>query len=338
MLRDRLARRRAIVFSLLVAFCLVLVSVSRTPPVESLREGVNFAVAPIQETLAEGARSVRALASAVGEIDRLRRENAAFAGRLEELEQQIAQLEAVRADNERLSELLETRSTLGRETVVAQVVARQASQFERGVTLDRGTDAGIEVGDAVLSEGGALAGTIVEVGRSHATARLLSDTRSLVIGIDVATRATGEVTGRLSAPLAMGNVPITEEIAAGDLVVTAGLSLGRAARSFYPRGLLVGRVVDVLVDPGAIVQTALVEPAADLDHLERVLVITDYEPPSIPGPGESPEPEPFDPLEEMDAEEELLEDVDDLDPSPAEPTRRPRARRTEGPTGLDEAP
>jgi rod shape-determining protein MreC len=329
--RDRLARRRAIVFVLLVASCLLLLSVSRTGPVESVREGVNFAVAPIQGALADAARSVRALASAVGEIERLRRENADYAGRLHDLEQEIAQLESVRVDNDRLSELLETRATLDRETVVAQVVAREATQFERNVTLDRGADAGIEIGDAVLSEGGALAGTIVEVGRSHATARLLSDTRSLVIGIDVASRATGEITGRLSAPLAMGNIPVTDAVAVDDLVITAGLNLGRAARSFYPRGLLVGRVVDVLSDPGAIVQTALLQPAADLDHLERVLVIIDYEPPSIAPPLEEPE-QGFIDLPEDAGDGPVIDEIVQLGPDPAEPTRKPRARRSEEPS------
>jgi hypothetical protein len=59
--------------------------------------------------------------------------------------------------------------------------------------------------------------------------------------------------------------------------VTAGLELGGGVRSPYPKGLLIGQVVDVRRDANAVVQTAYLQPAANLDKLEFVLVITDYE-------------------------------------------------------------
>ena len=282
MLRDRSTRRRGVTFAILVAACLMLLAVGRSAPAEELRSGVNFALAPIRETLADSTRSLADVIGAITEIDQMRRENLDMSARLEELQQEVAQLEAVRAENLRLNRLLKTQRTLDRQTVAAQVIGRQVTQFERVITLDRGEEAGIELHDAVLSEGGALAGTVVEVGQGYSSVRLLNDTRSLVIGLDVKSRATGEITGRLSAPLAMGNIPITNDIAVGDQVVTAGIDMGRRFRSFYPKGLLIGDVVDVQHDPGAIVQTALVQPAAELDTIEEVLVITDYAAPQPP--------------------------------------------------------
>ena len=63
----------------------------------------------------------------------------------------------------------------------------------------------------------------------------------------------------------------------GEEVFTAGIELGGGIRSPYPKGLLIGRVVDVKRDPNDVVQTVYLEPAADLDHLEFVLIITDYQ-------------------------------------------------------------
>jgi rod shape-determining protein MreC len=133
-------------------------------------------------------------------------------------------------------------------------------------------------------------GIVVEVGSDHAFVRLLSDTRSLVIGLDVTSRATGEIRGRLSSPLAMLNVPVTQRVEIDDRVVSAGLDLGRGYRSSVPKGLLIGRVVDVRRDPAAVVQTALVEPAADLEGLELALVITDQRGPRPPAAEGTPEP------------------------------------------------
>jgi rod shape-determining protein MreC len=178
-------------------------------------------------------------------------------------------------ENRRLARLLEVRDRVDHATVAAGVISRQATQFERVLTIDRGSASGIREGDPVLSEGGALAGRISEVGENWASVMLISDTRSLVIGLDSRTRGTGEVTGRLSAPLAMGNIPRTDRIEVNDRVVTAGITLGRRFQSAFPRGIPIGRVVDVQAEPGAIVQTALVQPTADLDRIEDVLVIVD---------------------------------------------------------------
>ena len=68
--------------------------------------------------------------------------------------------------------------------MLAEVIGREATQFERVMTLDRGRDAGIELGDAVLADGGALVGSIVEVGPTYSFVRLLSDSRSRVVGRD----------------------------------------------------------------------------------------------------------------------------------------------------------
>jgi cell shape-determining protein MreC len=75
----------------------------------------------------------------------------------------------------------------------------------------------------------------------------------------------------------MEQIDSGETVVQGDEVVTAGLELGGGVRSPYPKGLLIGQVVDVRRDANAVVQTAYLQPAANLDKLEFVLVITDYE-------------------------------------------------------------
>ncbi len=59
--------------------------------------------------------------------------------------------------------------------------------------------------------------------------------------------------------------------------MTAGIELGGGVRSPYPKGLLIGQVVDVKPLANDVVQTAFLQPAAQLDKLEYLLVITDYE-------------------------------------------------------------
>ena len=109
---------------------------------------------------------------------------------------------------------------------------------------------------------------------------LISDTRSLVAGRDNRTEATGNVVGRLSAPWPWTEIPRTDKVSDQRPHRHAGRQPRQALPLGLPQGLPIGRVVDVIEEPGDVVKTALVQPEADLEHLEHVLVITDDQGPS----------------------------------------------------------
>ncbi len=289
MLRDRATRRHLFVLVVLVGLCLVMLVVSGSAPIREFRRGIQFAVSPMQDTLADGTRSVTAVIGAFSEIDSLRRENDELRFNVERLEDQIASLETVMDENTSLAKLLGVKKSLDHKTVAAGVTSYSSTQFERVVTLDKGEEAGIVARAPVLSEGGALAGRIIDVGQGWAEVMLLSDPRMTVAGLDSRTAATGDVSGRLDSPLEMTAIQRTDQVEVTDRIVTLGASVGRRFRSPYPKGLLIGRVLDVRAEPGEILKTALVQPAADLEHLQRVLVITDHEIP--PQKGDDPSPD-----------------------------------------------
>jgi rod shape-determining protein MreC len=283
-------RRRIVLYVVLIAMSMLLLAASQSGPIQSLRNGVKYAFDPVQEVLAGGARSVGSIFTAFAEVDTLRKENRDLQAQLTAAIQQVQQLEVLRAENAKLSEALGTRKALDYKTAAAFVVARSPSQLERTITLDRGMDAGIEVGDAVLAPGGALAGVVTAVYDGSTDVRLLSDPRSLHIGRAATSRATGEIVGNFSSPLRMEKVAATETLTVGDTVVTAG-TLVKGFKALLPRDLLIGTIVEVTDDATSFEKSALIQPAADLDRLEAVLVITSYNAPQIFDPEATPEPE-----------------------------------------------
>lgn len=270
-------RRQGLVYVLLVAASMLLLAFSGAPPLLELRRGVGFALAPMQAGLREGAVQVTSVFSTIAELERLRRANAELERRAQELEAENRSLESVRVENERLAELLDVRSSLEYETVAAEVISRQASEAERVISLDRGSDDGVSIGDPVIGAGGALVGQVEDVGGNFSRVLLLNDTRFVVVGLVEGSRATGEVWGQLERPLSMLRIPSTDEVVVGESVVTAGIELEQGVRSSFPKGLLIGTVIDVQRSPNQVVQTALLQPTVPLDRLEYVLVITDYE-------------------------------------------------------------
>lgn len=276
-LATKAARRRGIVFTVLLVITLLLMAFSSNPAVRGLQNGVSFAFRPIQGALDEAARGVASVAAAITEIDRLRVDNAALHAENDRLATENARLQEIRRENDQLTSLLQLRAGFDYKTTAAGVIARESSEFRRLVVLDKGTSAGIAVGDVAVAEGGALAGRVVEVGPDSAKVVLLTDSESTVIGQLTTNAATGEVVGQLGGVLVMEQIDSGETVAVGDEVVTAGIELGSGVRSAYPKGLLIGQVVDIRRDANAVVQTAYLQPAAHLDKLEFLLVITDYQ-------------------------------------------------------------
>ncbi|NJD26924.1 MAG: rod shape-determining protein MreC [Chloroflexi bacterium] len=280
------ARRRTVAYVALLTVSLLLVAISSNPLVRDLQNGVAFAFRPVQTAVDGVARDVSSILGTIAEIDRLRLENEALRSENEHLRNENAQAKEIQRQNEELVALLQLRTGLEFQTEPVTVIARESSEARRTVIIDRGSDDGLEAGDVVVAGGGALVGRIATVGPNFARIVLISDSTSTVVGQLLSSTATGQVVGQLGGALIMQDVDSLAEVVVGEEVFTAGIELGGGIRSPYPKGLLIGRVVDVARDPNEVVQTVFLEPAANLDRLEYLLVITNYEG-GLTGPLES---------------------------------------------------
>jgi rod shape-determining protein MreC len=277
LLANKSLRRKGVAYVAMMVASLVLLTISSNPLLRDLQHGIAFAFRPVQIAVDGIAQDVTSIAATIAEIDRLRQENAALQAENDQLEAESRSAAEARRENEVLTGLLQLRNGLAYETRPVSVIARESSEARRSLVIDRGTDDGLKVGQVVIASGGALAGRVSEVGPNFAHIVLISDSSSTVVGQLLGSAATGVVRGQLGGALVMVDVDSAAEVTIGDEVFTAGIELGGGIRSPYPKGLLIGRVVDVKRDPNEVVQTVFLEPAAPLDRLEFLLVITDYE-------------------------------------------------------------
>jgi len=285
----RVARRRAVTYVALLATSLLLIAISANPIVKDLQSGMQYAVKPIQGGVDGVFHGVRSIGLAISDIDRLRVENDKLRTENEQLTLENRLSAEVRRENDQLTALLQLRSGFEFKTLAAAVIGRESSEIRRVITIDRGDDDGLAVGQVVIAAGEALAGRITEVGPNFARVTLISDSTSTVIGQLLNSSATGKVIGQLGTVLPMKDVDSTAKVSIGEEVFTAGIELEGGIRSPFPKGLLIGQVVDIVNDPNEVVQTVYVQPAAALDRLEYVLVILDYEG-GLPTPTESGPP------------------------------------------------
>ena len=287
MFANRPARRRAVAYLTLLVASLLMLAVSANPLILDLQRGVAFAFRPVQVTLDGFGHDLSSIVAAIGEIDALRTENEALRSENDRIQQNALQAKEIRRQNDLLTGLLQLRSGFEYKTVAATVIARESIEVQQRITLDRGTDDGVSIGDVVIAVGGALVGRVVDVRQTSSIVQLISDPGSTVIGQLFMSAATGEVTGQLPNSLIMRNIDAAATVGLGEEVVTAGIELAGGIRSPYPKGLVIGLIIDVRRDANEVVQTGFVEPAASLDRLEFVLVITDYRG-GLPAPEDQP--------------------------------------------------
>jgi rod shape-determining protein MreC len=274
---NKQARRRGVVFAILIAATLLLMAFSGNPFVQDLQRGLSFALRPFQGALAGVADGMAGVAGAITEIDQLRSDNTALRAENERLGNENARLRALKQENDDMAALLQLQSGFDHQTVAVRVIGREMLETRRVVTIDKGSDDGIELGDVVVVQGGALAGKVTDIGPTYAKVTLISDSTSTVGGKLLNSGETGDIVGQAGGVLVMRNIDSAVEVGIDEEVFTAGLELLGGIRSPYPPGLIIGSVVDVERDANDVVQTAFLAPAANLDSFDLALVITDYD-------------------------------------------------------------
>jgi rod shape-determining protein MreC len=98
------------------------------------------------------------------------------------------------------------------------------------------------------------------------------DGQSSVAAIIERTRDNGMVRGNNTLTFEDGlcrmiNLPLDSDVVEGDRVITSGLD------DVFPKGIYIGRVIEVLDEKRDMYKTAIIQPGADFQRLEEVLVI-----------------------------------------------------------------
>ena len=276
--------RSGLWFAAATVFSLLLLLASRTGPALTLQEVTARALDPVRGAIAGVGSGIAGFVTAIGEIDRLRKENDRLRNELASAQARLAELREAAAENAQLRGLLGLTKTLQMNLLPVRILARDPSNLTWEVGIDAGTNDGVAVGMPVVADAnghGALAGSVVAVESDTATVRLVVDARSSVVALDQQTRALGLVQGQLGGQLVMVQVRATDSIVVGDTIVSAGLVLTDAggasiARSPYPSGLLIGTVQAAELDSDALTRTGFVLPAVAFPQIERMLVVLHF--------------------------------------------------------------
>ncbi|MDR3724433.1 MAG: rod shape-determining protein MreC [Terracidiphilus sp.] len=187
-------------------------------------------------------------------IDRLRLEQASL---LEDARQ-----------GQRLQSMLGFQQSYIYTTLPAQAIGSSGSDLSRVFYIDKGSANGLKSDMAVITADG-IVGKVRDVFPHTAQVLAVNDQTSGAGVILETTRTRGILRGNAAGQLEIVGIMSDQRIKPGEKVLTAGGDM------IFPRGLPVGEVVKVLPDPDRdSCILVLIKPAAHLDRLDEVLVIT----------------------------------------------------------------
>jgi len=264
--------RNAILLFLLVAVVLWSVSVTAagggrlTPLAAALRE----AVAPVQGGLYRVSDQVYQVFAYPLQLVQATRQNRQLEQQVANLRAQVYSLEEYRSEAQRLETILNYHpvyaSSYGK--LVAGVTGRNAGNWFRTLTINRGSRAGVAPNLPVVTPDG-LVGRVLDVTPDTAEVLLITDPRSGVGSMIMETRVPGIVAGGSSGTgeISLTNIPIIQDVQPGQTVVTSGTG------SYFPQGIPIGVVAKVANEPAGLFKTATLNPFADLNRLEEVIVL-----------------------------------------------------------------
>ena len=252
---------------LIISLTVLSFSAIRLSETEFLRKMVLEAAAPVEDTINISLQNLHDvwkrylfLVGLEDENRRLRKQNADLTEQLNRYRE--GSLEAMR-----LQKLLELREGFPPRAVAARVIDRNRSSLFKTLLINKGTADGLRVGLAVLSDQGVV-GRIIEISWHASRVLLLIDGNSNIDGLIQRSRAQGILQGAGSAGCSLKYISRAEEVLAGDVVISSGLS------GVLPKGLLLGVVTGASRKEGGLFQKIDVAPAVDFEKLEEVLALT----------------------------------------------------------------
>jgi len=234
---------------------------------DGTRSGLSYLVTPVFIMADYPSRSIEAVAEFFTSRSSMSREIEVQRRDLLLLKAHTQKMAALGAENERLRDLLGSAGKLEDNVLVAEIIGVDPDPDSLVVILDKGEKDGVMVGQPLLDAEG-LMGQVIETGAYSSRVLLITDvSHSVPVQVNrnnIRIIAVG--TGKMDE-LELVHVPDTSDIGEGDLLVSSGLG-GR-----FPVGYPVGRVTQVIHDPGKPFAIVKAKPSALLDQSRHVLLV-----------------------------------------------------------------
>ena len=239
-------------------------------------ENLVGAAAEPGQTVASGVGGwLQGLFSYFGSVKALRAENEALKQENVALDKQVRDTEGLTQENQELRAMLNLMKTESKlDLVAAQVIAKEPSNWYSSFTINKGSNDGILKNQPVLTANKELIGQVYKVGSNWAEIITILDPDSGVGSMIERSKDLGVVEGDTAllqqGLCRLGYLARDTDIKIGDYIETSGMG------GVYPKGLLIGTVLEIGEDHTNMSKYATVQPSVSIGKLSQVCVLTGF--------------------------------------------------------------
>ena len=260
------------VIGIIVALALIMYSVTYGSNI--VTQGVNDVTNILGRLVSYPANSINDFIDSVGDLSNTYQENQSLKQKIDTIHELEVQLNELKRDNQKMKETLKLQDTLNDYTLVnATVIARNPDTWRDVITINKGSNDGIQPQMSVMSDHG-LVGKGVDVHPTSARIALLSNADNTLVRVAAMIQNEkepiyGTITGydEKTNMLVMSQIQATQDIKVGDKVVTSGLG------GISPNSLYIGTVEEVAMDRFGLYKEVKIRPAADTNDVRYVTVV-----------------------------------------------------------------
>lgn len=258
---------------------LLLVADLRFHTLEWARIAVATVVWPAQRLAGMPAAAAGDASDFFSSLSKLQAENAEFRRRQLATANHLLRQEHLEQENKRLRALLDMKARQPAEGRIAEILYAARDPFSRRVVIDKGLQAGIATGQAVIDEVGVL-GQVTRAFPLTAEVTLLTD-KEQAIPVQVQRNGLRAVlNGAGAGMMELRFLAANADVRAGDTLVTSGLD------GIYLAGLPVAKVSHIDRDNSYAFARIFCEPLAGVERWGQVLVLGNRE--TMPPPPDEP--------------------------------------------------
>ena len=256
----------AILFAQIIALAVQVRRPTDEGQTRLIRIWAISAVAPLEKAVVHSQQWVQGLWTNYVYLHGVRRENRELRAEIERMKIEDARLNEDATMARRVQALLGFKEQYVDSTVAAQVIGTSGSEQSRVLYIDKGSNDGIKPDMAVITPTG-IVGKIVQTAPEWSQVLPINDQFSGVGAALKDSRLQGILKGAPNGATTLQYIMSDEKVVPGEAVITSG------GDRIFPKGLPVGTVASIA--PGKdLFLTIRVIPAAHLDQLEEVLVVT----------------------------------------------------------------
>jgi rod shape-determining protein MreC len=199
-------------------------------------------------------------------------ENATLRASVMLLQGRLQRLEALQTENKQLRSLLQSTPVARHlKLLLADVIALQLNPYSQEIMLNKGSKAGVFIGQAVLDAYGIM-GQVIEVSPYASRVLLITDPKSGVPIQNSRTGLHGILTGQEKRDLLSWlNVSPNADVKVGDKLFSSGLG------GHYPVGYPVGEITHINKHTTDQFLEIDVAPSAKINSSEQVLLVWSVE-------------------------------------------------------------